>query len=803
MKQVYTFLITLLFTTTALCQATISGTVKDSAQQVAIPFVSVSLYKATDMKTAVKSAYSDNNGRFTLAAVSPGSYTLVLSHTAFTKKVMAIELQESNPIEVGTIYMNPVAGQLSNVTVRATRPLIEQSSDKVTYNVENDPAAKTETASDILRKTPLVTVDGEGNVQLNGQSNFKILLNGKETAMFAQNVKEALKGFPGALIVKIEVITSPSAKYDAEGVGGIINIITKKKVVGFNGSLSSYYSTLNNYSESSNLNIKTGKVGITGFYSLSGMRPQESFILSETVAFDPTVFATRSFDGTRTRKSFYNSGNLEVSYEADSLNTFVAYGNLSGGRSRSLLEQQIRTTFSSAPVTQSILAQDLSAEYPSSGVGADYTRKFAHKPEQELSIRLNGQFSRNEDVNTSVQDNPGQDRFVLNNSESLNREYTLQLDFIKPLRKNQRLETGAKVIARRAESDFESLIKYSQAEEYKINPFNTDRFQYHQEVYSGYGSYSATWKKYNVRLGLRLEHTLINGDFITSKTEVEQAYTKLIPNVHISRKFTPSLTTALSYNQRLQRPYITNLNPFVNNNDSLNIYYGNPNLGPQVLHTLSLQNRIVKGRTFMNIVFNSSYSNSLISQYVEYNKVTGVTSTTSGNVGEEWQYSLMLNGNTSIGKKLNGFVSVMGRYNKIENTLNKTQQVEGFSGAAFTGFSFKATSKFTLSGSGGVNQVPQTLLNKNAAMVFYQVNFGYKVIGDKLSVTANFNNMHSKYFDYKNTIENANFRTVNTNRNLYRVVYFGATWRFGKLKEQASKKKGVTNDDLIGGQSNG
>lgn len=801
MKIVFALLLTVIVTAIAFSQSTISGITKDSAQQVVIPFVSVSLYKTTDVKTPVKSTYTNKEGRFSLA-VDTGSYTLVLTHTAFVRKSLTVQKQTEGPIDLATIYLSPAAGQLSNVTVKATRPLIEQSHDKITFNVENDPAAKTESAADLLRKTPLVTVDGDGNVQLNGQSNFKILLNGKETAMFAQNVKEALKGFPGALIVKIEVITSPSAKYDAEGVGGIINIITKKKVVGFNGSLSSHYSTLNNYSESINLNIKTGKMGITGFYSLSGMSPQKSISLSETVAFDPTVFARRYLDGTRTRKSFYNSGNLELSYELDSLNTFVTYGNLSGGHSRSLLNQQILTDFTSTPSSTSTLNQDVAAEYPNSGVGADYTRKFANKPEQELSVRLNGQFSRNEDVNSSIQDNPGQDRFVLNNSESNNKEYTVQLDYVKPLRKNQRLETGAKLIARRAESDFESLVKYNQSEAYKNNPSNTDRFQYHQEVYSAYGSYNATWKKYNVRLGLRLEHTTINGDFVTSKTQVEQEYAKLIPNVHISRKFTPSLTTTLSYNQRLQRPYITNLNPFVNNNDSLNIYYGNPNLGPQVLHTLSFQNRIVKGKTFMNVMFNGSYSDNLITQYVEYNKATGVTSTTSGNVGEEVQFSLSFNINTSIGTKLNAFTSVLGRYNKTENALNKTQKVESFSGAAFVGYSYKLTRKFTFSGSGGVHQLPQTLLNKNAPMVFYQFNLAYKVIGDKLSVTAYFNNIHSKYFNYKSTIENAYFRTVNTNRNLYRVVYFGATWRFGKLKEQASKKKGVANDDLLQGQSN-
>ena len=124
---------------------------------------------------------------------------------------------------------------LKEVVVNSQRPMVEQSDDKIVFNVEDDPTNKTETAIDILRKTPFITVDGEDNIKVNGKSNFKVLLNGRETSMFARNIKEALRGFPGALISKIEVITTPSAKYDGEGIGGLINIITKKKVVGYNG----------------------------------------------------------------------------------------------------------------------------------------------------------------------------------------------------------------------------------------------------------------------------------------------------------------------------------------------------------------------------------------------------------------------------------------------------------------------------------------------------------------------------------------------------------------------------------------
>jgi len=153
-------------------------------------------------------------------------------------------------MQVDPVQLSKATGILKEVVVNSQRPMVEQSDDKIVFNVEDDPTNKTETAIDILRKTPFITVDGEDNIKVNGKTNFKVLLNGRETSLFARNIKEALRGFPGAAISKIEVITTPSAKYDGEGIGGLINIITKKKIVGYNGTLSSFSRTsdkLNNF----------------------------------------------------------------------------------------------------------------------------------------------------------------------------------------------------------------------------------------------------------------------------------------------------------------------------------------------------------------------------------------------------------------------------------------------------------------------------------------------------------------------------------------------------------------------------
>jgi hypothetical protein len=294
-----------------------------------------------------------------------------------------------------------------------------------------------------------------------------------------------------------------------------------------------------------------------------------------------------------------------------------------------------------------------------------------------------------------------------------------------------------------------------------------------------------------------MEHTAIHGDFSTSKTKVEQRYTNLIPNFLVSKKIGPFYTLTFSYNMRLQRPYITNLNPFINNNDSLNISFGNPSLGPQTIHTLSLQNRYIRGKFFAAITFNGSYTGDMIVQYASFNKATGVTSNTSANAGKEFQLSIAANMNTPIGEKFTLGLNAVLRHNTINNQLILAQRNNGISGNLFGNFNYKVIGKFTISGSGGFMRGPYALLNSPGVQVFYQVNFGCRFFHDKLAATMNVNNFLNKNFTLDRKTEDPNFRVVNMTTFPYRVIYFGMTYNFGKLKEAVSKKKGVSNDDLL------
>lgn len=777
-------------------KAIVTGAVKDSAQKP-LSYVTVELLRQDQL---VKSTYTDDKGKFSFSGVDTGRYQLVVSHTGYTEQRQDLDVTGSGPVELGALALSRAAGTLQGVTVQARKPLIEQADDKIIFNVENDPATKTETAIDILRKTPFVSVDGDNNVQVNGQSNFKVLLNGRETSMFAQNAKEALKGFPGALITKIEVITTPSAKYDAEGVGGIINIITKKKVAGFNGSVSTHYTSTGWFNGNTNFSAKLGKVGISVNYGANGSQKIQGRSRMETVPLVPSTFERRVLQGTRGMQNFWNFGNAEVSYEVDSLNTLSLYGNISGGRHTTILDHTITTEMTAADDLTSYYDLNSRNEFPTNSVGTDYIKKFAGQKDKEFSIRVNGEFGKANNFLTSVMDHQaGADRHVINNSEADNQQFTVQSDYIYPLKANRKLETGVKAILRRASSDFRSLVRTNPTDDYELNPENTDNFNYDQDVYSVYSTYSFKWKNTTFRLGARLEHTEVNGDFASAKTTVEQGYTNVLPNLQSTTKLNAKYTLVLTYSERLQRPYIWNLNPFKNNNDPMYVTYGNPELEPQIIRSLSAQTRFSQGKTFAGITLTGSYSDNMIVQYATFDKSTGVTSTTSGNLGKELMASLNANVSTKITPEWNVFFNGNVRYNRVQNKQMPSQVGSGIGGNGNMNTSYSITKKFIASGHAGFWRGPVTIQTQYPLNIWYGAGLGYKLLKEKLTASVSATGFLEKERDYKLTTRDPSFQYTSVTTMPFRGIAFSLSYNFGQLKENVSRKKGVSNDDLIGG----
>ena len=782
----------------------IKGIVQDSAAGKPLPFATVGLYRATNHEKPIRNVFTDSKGRYEFTKVDTGLYVIYASNSGFREKSTAsFSISTDSVYEIMPLQLATAHQDLAVVTVSARRPLIEQSEDKLIYNADADPSNDGQMATDVLRKTPFLTVDGDGNVLLNGQSNFKVLLNGRETAMFARNLKETLQAFPANLIKSIEVITSPSAKYDGEGVGGVINIITRKKVMGYNGHINIGRNfQWRRTNPSASFNFKYGKIGFTSNFGMSISQDMTNTSANITESLRPIAFYKRQSYSTRIGRNRHYFGNAELSYEFDSLHAVSMYANINGGRGTNRNYRDIGIiTVDKQDTIQSAFRDTSSFYWPTINWGIDFIKKFK-KPEQELTLKMYHEKSRDNPVMRNAQYHPDYSRFFLNNNYNTNLQSTYQADFIYPIAKKQRIELGLKGIFRRATADYQSRTRYGLDVPFELDSSNSDKFNYRQNVLSSYLSYKFSVSKFVVRLGVRLENTVIDGEFRTSGTAVNQHYTTWIPNVLITRKLNAVHTLSLSYTKRLSRPYIWDLNPFINNTDSLNLSFGNPDLNPELTHVVELGYTAIKGKTNINIKLTQSYSNTQIVRFASFDDKTGITSRTSDNLGTT--YYTTLSGNTTFwfGNKWR-FSNGLGlRYDEIENRFNPNLRQSGFGGWINFNYNFDATTKLAVYTNVDLYRGQVYIQGRSANNVWYTVGSRYKFLKEKLILAFNVHNWFRANNTWRNVNADANFINTNVSVGPARCITMNIRWVFGKLTENVSRKRGINNDDLRSNSNN-
>jgi len=778
---------------------TITGIVTDATSQKPVSFVTVGLYKTTDIKTPVKNVLVNDKGSYEFKIVPPGSYMLFFTHTAYEEKKIQVTADSLQPLlKIEAQYLTPLARSLSGVTVVAERkkPLVEQEEDKMIYNAEADPSNMGLTALDLLRKTPLVTLDGDDNIQLNGQTNFRILLNGRETGMFARDPKNVLKGFPAASIQKIEVITNPSAKYDGEGVGGLINIITKKKVVGYNGWVGTNNTNVNQ-NMYGGLNLKYNKWGVSSSGGINTGKNLPAIMYSDIIPFNPVAYSKRLANGTTESNFTGYWSNLELSYEMDSLNTFSLYFN----KNKSYGNIDKTSLFDLVlPVADTLKSRfDSYNRYnnPFLNWGLDYIRKFKANKEKEISFKFFNEYSKNKNFDTSGHYSDNSNTYTINDNFSRDRQTTFQADLIQPLEKNRKLELGVKGILRKAIADYKNYYRDDQLSKYELVIPNSDYFDYKQNVYSAYFTYRRSWKKFSARLGARLEHTTVDGNFRRTATQVNQQYSNLLPNIFLSRKIKLVHTLSFSYSKRLNRPYMWNLNPFKSNTDSLNVSSGNPYLDPQISHNFEFGYNLFKGQTNINIKLSENFTNNQILRYSFFDDATGIRTSTYENIGAAAITSLSGNISTKFTPKWSLFVNLNLQYVFLKNNRNAQQKNRGFGGNVFLNTGYQVTQRWNFTAFGNLFKTPVTLQSDFAFVYFASFGGGYKFLKNKnLNVLLTANNPFSKHIPWSSTTKDVNFSTYTETNFVRRSFGFSISWNFGKLSENVSRKRGVSNDDL-------
>lgn len=791
-------LLTLLLSANLIfAQGQLSGTLTDSSTASPIDRLTVDIQGPTKKRLT-----TDSLGRFAAGNLALGRYSLSFSAVGYKGKTTVVLLSQDKPYATITEALTPTADGLKGVTVTANKALVEDKGDRLVYNAAADISNAGGTAADVLRKVPTLTVDLDGNVQMRGNGNIKVLINGKPSAMMARNLADALRQMPASVIKTIEVITSPGAKYDAEGAAGIINIVTKKGLRGFNGSVNATAGDRNR-SLGTNLSAKTGKTGLNFSGNIYQYRNTfNSTSLRTTMGSSlPATVLKRSNEADNTGTGGY--GELSFDYDPDSSNHLNFSANVWGGNFPNNSTAWFDLSDAAGNPLQAFSTESrFRNPYGNGQLDLGWTKSFK-KPEQEFSLLT--QFSRMPDNYFYTTDRISPTDAIIYREKSTNysrnKEYTFQADYVQPfsIRGNKdtstlKIELGSKAIIR----DIGSEVRVEQAlngqGDLVPDPTQNNDFDYTQRVISGYTSLRWSNKaKWNINAGGRLEHTEIKGNFVTTGTSINNDYNNLIPSITVSKGIKAS-TFKVSYTQRITRPLIWYLNPWINRSDSKNITTGTPTLNPEVNHATELSHSIsTPGGFSLNTALYWRLTNNAI-EYISRIDTGSTSISQPQNIARRTTTGLNLNVSSKPNKNwnLNGGADL--RYQEI---VAPTQSNRGWTWNVNMNTTYKLPKDYTLQGYTGVNS-GWIGLQRRSTNIFYWYGFSAKKTfwNQKGSLTFSTNNPFTSRMHQQNKEEAPTYTSLSDAYFVNRGFRLTFEWRFGQMSADGGKQgKKITNDD--------
>ena len=622
----------------------IQGVVVDSLTREGEPFATIRVYKANDDKEPVAMGTTDLEGRFEQAVKRAGDYRVLFSSVGRKNINIPFSIQKGQTtLSLDTIYVTDDVTRLSGVEIVAQKPLVKMEVDKLSYSVENDIDAKSNSVLDMLRKVPMVTVDGNDNITVNGSSSFKVYVDGKPNVMMSSNPSEIFKNMPASSIKDIEVVTNPGARYDAEGVGGVLNLITDR-------TSESRKQLLNNYNATIRGMAANRGAGGGAFFSMQknkfsmsvNANIMESFPMESQTEVNRTQFTSDGESQLRSSSTMDNSfhiqmGNLNLSYEIDSLNLLTASAGVMGFGMD--IDGQSRTDLGGLAYTT---RNDNKSKRLSVNGSVDYQHTFASNKERMLTLsylittapqRTNNYSWFETDQTNSFLDLT--DRYSHAKDNTI--EHTWQADFSTPIAAGHKLDLGAKYILRdnTSRSDYYDLM----GQEQLWDESSSLDYSHKNRILAGYAEYRGTIQRISLTAGLRYEHTWQNVIARLGQTDnFKLDYGNLVPSANLSYKINDSQNIGATYNLRISRPGITLLNPYVNKSDPTSISYGNTNLDAEEVHNISLVYNLFNPKWVVNLTLRQSICDNGIEQYSFYEG--NVLNSTYGNITRNKQTGL-------------------------------------------------------------------------------------------------------------------------------------------------------------------
>ncbi|MDH6313396.1 outer membrane receptor protein involved in Fe transport [Parabacteroides sp. PFB2-10] len=815
-KKLMTLLLALCCATSLFAQPasvssfTVKGQVIDSLSNESVPYATMKFALAASPQQAVKMLATDDDGKFEAILNAPGDYVVTIQFVGKLPAEKKFTLTANDKTKnLGIVYMAENTQQLEQVTVTAQKPLVRVDIDKLTYSLEEDPESKVNNTLEMLRKVPMVTVDGEDKIQLKGSSNFKIYMNGKPSNMLSSNnASDVLKSMPASSVKDIEVITDPGAKYDAEGIGGVINIITHKtsSMQGVMGTVNANVGSFGSYGVGGNLTTKIGKLGITGYYNFNEQRRPWGEVESTRENIGPLTSLTTQKGRSKSHGPF-QYGTLEISYEIDSLNLLSVGGNIYRGDFKSISEYDVLSKSNMDFYNYSYLRKtDSDMDYGSIDVNVDFQHS-THKKDELLtfSYRFSNQPDNSESYShlydmVNFYDSIAYPKWSKNDAHT--NEHTAQIDYTTPTGKNQTLEAGLKYIMRENNSESFERIFRGDAVGWvdTIRPMRD--LNHLQHIYSGYFSYAWRLKNFGFKAGVRAEGTSLNVKYPDSpEANFKNNYFDVVPNATVSYMIDMTQQLRFGYNMRIYRPGIWYLNPYVNNIDPQNISYGNPNLNSEKSHGFNLNYSMFRQKFNLNASVNYSFVNNSIERVTFVDESTGVNVSTYENIGKSQSLGLFLYGRWSPLKWFNVSLNGGASYANLDGG-NTGYANKGWGGQAFGYMQFILPKDFNIGLNAGAFFPPVQLQSKTDPYSFSSISINKSFLNKNLTVSLSCQNPLQKNMTMKSSMTGTQFNQESINRIPMREVRLRVSYRFGTLKEQVKKvRRGISNDDTKAGGS--
>lgn len=787
----------------------ITGIVIDSMSMEPVEFATVAL-RRSGFDQDIDGTISNADGSFVIGNLKPGTYDINISFIGYNpRKISGVELTLKSPdADLGTLLLQTDQVLLETVTVEGQKALVENKVDRLVYNAENDVSVRGGDASDVLRKVPMLNVDMNGNVSLRGSQNIRILINGKPSGIFSGSIADALKMIPADEIAKVEVITTPSAKYDGEGSGGIINIITKEnKVQGLSGNVNASLGTRQNRA-AFNLSGVRQRFGINGGGGAFFSWPQEgtnTFLREDQT---PAGLRTLQQDGTTTSSRIGFRGQLGAFYDFNGFNSINSTISLRGFTFNT--DGQLESMFINPEVNfTEIYNRFNEGTTLRSGFDwtTDYTKKFDTEGHQLVfAFQLNGDYSKDDKTIERLGEDVLLNYKEKNKNNGDNYEYTFQVDYTKPFSEAITLETGVKGVLRDIDSDYDFLVFNPDENIFDPDPSRTDNFLYGQDVFAGYASMNLNfWKTWSAVVGARYEITAIDGMYADGSGAFDQNYGNFLPTIILSKKIKFN-TLKASYTERIQRPSLFYINPYRNQEDRMILTEGNPYLSPELTSQYELgYSTFIKGAV-INMSTYYKRTRDIISSFLRVNE-DGVSVNTFENVGKTDVYganifasfsianNLTLRGNLDINQyhvvEANEELNVDDAYSNWIRRMFVSATYNFGKGWKAEGFMFGNSEQWSIQG-----RLPS----------FSMMSFGVQkeIFGDRGTIGLTVIDPFNKNKSFRSELEGQNFTQMSNFSIPFQSFGVSFSYRFGNLEfQQQNRRSVIENDDLKNGQSGG